>query len=213
MERQAELAILVGTNGTGKSTALKELLTMNERNLIIPSSRTDTAWSGLPELKSSVVYEADPNNPRREIPVVRVQDLQTFTGNRVLHVDGNAKVFEAVLDPKRGYFNGGLILDDFRRYIYTKGSLSSGVDGLFIGRRHRMLDIYLACHSFQDISADLFRFDPTLYVGYTTLPPNDAVQGKVAKWRELLATIERVNRTNAARPEGKRYYREAFEPA
>lgn len=213
MERQAELAILIGTNGTGKSTALKALLKMNVRNLIIPSSRSDTAWQGVPELETYVTYGPDPDNPRREIPIPRIKELGSFTGNRVLHVDGNARLFDAVCDPRTGYFNGGLILDDFRRYIYTKGTLRSTVDGLFINRRHRMLDIYMACHAFQDISADVFRFDPMLYVGYTSLQPSEAVRGKVRRWEQLLQVIDRVNRTNQQRPEGQRWYKEAFNPA
>lgn len=209
MSRKADLKILVGTNGTGKSTVLKKYLQVNERNIIIPSGRDDIAWRGIPELKWRMVLVPDPLNPGKQMKRVVVDQLNTFTGNRVFHVDGNTLLFDAITDQVHGFRNGGLVLDDFRNYVFSKGTLSSGTSGVFINRRHKMLDIYMACHGFEDVSRDLVRFDPTLIIFRTSLPPNDASLAKMANGAAFIDTVRRVNSKATANP----YYCEAFRAA
>ncbi|MBS1938027.1 MAG: hypothetical protein JSS84_09490 [Bacteroidetes bacterium] len=43
-------------------------------------------------------------------------------------------------------------------------------------------------------------FTPELHVFGTMLPPKEAVEGKVAKWGELLAMVERMNGNAQANP-------------
>lgn len=209
MNRQAAFGIFIGTNGTGKTSRMKELLDVNARNLIVPSSRDDVAWNGFPELKWSVSYEPDPFRPERKVASVMLPTLNTFAGSSLLHVDGNIQVFDAVLNRTKGFRNGGLFLDDFRNYVFTKGTLRSEVDGLFINRRHRMLDIFMACHGFEDVSRDLLRYGPTLFIFRTTLPPNDSSVAKMANGPEFLATVERVNERAKRNP----FYFEQFVPS
>lgn len=206
--RKAVLFAFVGSNGTGKSTTMKRMLELNRRNLIVPSNRLDSAWNQYPELVPEVFLEDDPWNPGKKRRAFRVPDMATFTGTRVLHIDDPAQL-NAITDERHGFKNGGLFLDDFRNYIPSKGNLPPHVAKIFTGRRHRMLDIFMACHAFQDLNMQLMQFEPELYVFRTTLPPNEAVEGKVAKWEALLATVERVNRKAASSP----YYFERFIPA
>ena len=53
--RLAKFYILVGTNGTGKSTVMKKFLSVNERNLVIPPNRFDQTWDDVPEIKISQI--------------------------------------------------------------------------------------------------------------------------------------------------------------
>lgn len=207
--REATFKILVGTNGTGKTTLMKKFLVLNERNLIIPSGRDDTAWHGYPELNWKAQWIEDPMRPGKQTNVVRIEDINTFTGTRVLHVDGNPRIFDAVTDGQFGFRNGGLFMDDFRQYVFSKGTLTNGVNSLFMSRRHKMVDVFMACHSGQDISADLIRFNPDIIVGYTTLPPNDTVLNKLPDGVAFLETVKRVNTINEQKPAGQRYYFEA----
>lgn len=205
--RDAVLTISVGKNGTGKTHQLKKLLGVNRRNLVIPSNRMDPAWQGLPELKWSTEYRPDPFHPTKKVPTVVIHDLNTFTGTRVLHVDGQTRVFNAVTEELTGYRDGGLFLDDFRRYAMSKGTLSREADRLFIGRRHRMVDIFMACHGFEDISRDLIRFGPTVFIHHTTLPPTDASVNKMPESERFLEAVARVNRRALA----DKYYFERFD--
>jgi hypothetical protein len=77
---------------------------------------------------------------------------------------------------------------------------------MFMSRRHKMLDIFMACHSPQDISGDLIKFNPDLIVFYTTSPPNDNTLNKVPNGQAFIATVQRVNGINAKRDPGKRFY-------
>ena len=208
MNRKAFLYLFVGTNGTGKTTRAKDLLAVNERNLIVPSNKLDSAWQQYPELKVKVEHEPDPMNPGRQRRVVYCPEMATFTGTRVLHIADPA-MLHAITDERHGFRNGLLFIDDFRNRMPHKGDLPSHVLELLTGRRHRMVDIALAMHSFQDMNLQLMQFQPELFIFRTTLPPNDAVEGKVADWQGLVATANRVN----TRATTDRFYFEHFIPA
>lgn len=206
--RKAVFYAFVGSNGTGKSTTMKRMMELNARNLVVPSNRLDSAWSDYPELVPEVYLEDDAWNPGKKRRAFRAAEMASFQGARVLHIDDPAQL-HAITDERHGMKNGGLFLDDFRNYIPSKGMLPPHVSKVFTGRRHRMLDIFMACHAFQDLNMQLMQFEPELYVFRTTLPPNEAVEGKVAKWEELLEVVERVNRKAQTNP----YYFERFVPA
>lgn len=205
--RQAAFKIWIGTNGTRKTTDMMKYLSINERNLAVPSGRDDKAWHGIPELEWEVREMPDPFT-KKLVPTVVFPEINTFTGTRVVHVDGDQRIFNGIIHQTRGIKNAGLFLDDFRMYIYSKGSITTAANQLFIGRRHRMLDIFMACHSGQDVSADLIRFNPELIVGYTTSPPNDTTLSKVPNGQRFIEVSRRVNEINLKRPENERYYKE-----
>jgi hypothetical protein len=208
-ERQAAFGIFIGTNGTGKTSRMKELLPANARNLIIPSGRDDVAWRGLPELTWNAAWIEDEMKPGKKVNAVQVAELNTFTGNRLFQVDGKPILFDAIAHRQTGFRNGGLFMDDYKNYLFSRGSMRQEVDGLFINRRHKMLDIFMACHGFEDVNRDLLRFNPTLFLFRTTLPPTDASIDKMANADAFLATVARVNQRAQANP----YYFEKFQPA
>lgn len=205
--RQAAFRIFIGTNGTGKTTTMKKYLSVNERNLVVPSSRDDRAWQDYPELAWEVRQMPDPFTGKT-VPTVVFPDMATFTGTRVVHVDGDQRIFNGLIHQTRGIKRAGLFLDDFRMYIYAKGTINREATQLFIGRRHRELDIFMACHKGSDISADLLGFNPDLVVGYTTSPPNDNTLAKVPNGERFMQTCQRVNSINLNKPEGQRFYKE-----
>lgn len=207
--RQAAFRIFIGTNGTGKTTVMKKYLGVNTRNVVVPSSRDDKAWHGIPELTWEVRQMPDPFSGKT-VPTVIFPEIGTFTGTRVVYVEGNnyARILSGLLDPTHGLKRAGLFLDDFPMYIISKGTITHEAKQLFIGRRHRELDIFMGCHSGQDISADLLKFGPDLVVGYTTSPPNDTTLSKVPNGQRFLETSQRVNEINLRSPEGQRYYKE-----
>jgi hypothetical protein len=215
-EREAKFWIFIGTNGTGKTTTMKKFLVANKRNLILPANSIDKAWSGFTKIKPTNSFELDPNDFRgkRQLRVWRLPKMNSFTGDRVLDLssikeDADLKgLFACITNISKPFVNGGLFIDDFKNWIYTKGSLPFTVRKLFNDRRHRMLDIFMASHSFQDVNGDLIQFNPKFVIFKTTLPPNETVQKKIANFQELLDTIARVNRIAQTKP----HYSELFTP-
>lgn len=201
--------VLVGTNGTGKSTQLKKLLKHNRRNLIIPSTRDDIAWAGIPELKPQVAERYDELR-KKSVTYYFIKGLNTFTGNRVVYVD-RPEVFDAVCDPVTGFKNGGLFMDDFKNYVRSQGLLKSNFKTMLGNRRHRMLDLFFAAWAFEDVNAEMFAYRPKLFVFDVTRAPGDSLQKKVANYDELMEVYSRVRSKNAARPANRRFYAEPFQ--
>lgn len=214
-KRRPLLALLIGTTGVGKSTLIKKLLKVNARNLIIPSNQADAnrTWPGIAPLAWRWQWIEDETRPGKQTNAVVVDKLDSFKGARLLFADGQPAVFDAAASGKHGFNaqpqgSAGLHLDDFRNYLYSKGTLRQPADMLLRNRRHRMLDITMACHGFEDVSRDLMRFDPILFVFRTTLPPTDASVDKVQN-PGFLDMVERVNQRAQQNP----HYFEAFIPS
>lgn len=208
-KRQAFFGILVGTNGTGKTTQLQKLLKVNERNLVLPSGPYDPAWSGYKTLKDRIEYGPNVLDPKKTVTIPVIEGMGSFTGTRLVNVTNRAIFFDAVIDTNTGFRDGGLFMDDYRNYVLSKGTLRGAVSELFRARRHKRLDIFMACHGWEDVSRDLIAFNPTFFVFRTTLPPSQASVDKMANRDEFMKCIDRVNRITQSNP----YYFERFQPA
>lgn len=215
--RKAKIYIGVGTNGTGKTTTLKTFLKANSRNLILPANKLDKAWNDYPTLQIKSRFVLDPKDykQKRKILDLHVPKLNTFKGNQTIHIEPRERkgdewdrLFEFVVGNVKGFKDGGLFIDDFKNYIKGSGLLPNGLRRLFGDRRHRMLDIFMASHSLQDINAELLQFEPTIILFKTTRPPNKSVQDKIQNYDQLLETFERVNKRAKKNP----YYCEKFIP-
>jgi hypothetical protein len=213
MTREGAFKIFIATSGCRKTSDIKVLIKDDvlRRNLVVPSGRDDIAWHGYPELKWSVIMVDDEWKPGRKVPKVIIPELNTFKGTRVLNVDGKQPIFDAIIDPISGFRNGRVVLDDFRNYVYSNGNLRHEVATFFKNRRHKMLDIFMACHSMEDISRQMLSLNPKLVIGMTTTLPTDTSINKIPKGQEMLDMIARVNAINIARPEGERYYKEELQ--
>lgn len=192
-ERVADIMAFVGRRGCGKTTQMKKMLRVNRRNLIIPSDRADSAWHGIRELKGEWRRKID-ERTGREVPYYVLPDIDTFTGNRVVHIEGQyaREMFDAIARPD-GFRNGGLFMDDFKNYLPAQGNLRGEVLGLFRRGRFSMVDIYLAAHSFQDINAQLVGFGVQWIVFDVERGPTDAVKNKMGdQFDGLMATMHHV---------------------
>jgi len=198
--------ILIGTNGTGKTTKIKELLKIFPRNLILPANSYDPGWRDFRfdyrlEVKKGwkkVQRSSDPKDVKDK-PMFYVPGINQFTGLAKLKPEHSeidfAEVLKTVTADETGFAYGGLVIDDFKNYIISSGLLPSSIKNFFIGRRHREVGIYMACHGWTDINRELLNWNPELWIHKTKAPPHDTFMSKIDPIRhaELHEVIRRVN--------------------
>lgn len=215
-ERLAYFNVFVGMNGSGKSHNMLKWRAVNKRNLILPASRADKQWIGIPELKPKVVFPKDHMDPKglRRRPTWIIPEIGTFQGDRVIHIEGSDQeregIFHAITHPQYGFHSGGMFMDDSKNYIRTKGNLPGHVRTFWGNRRLHMVDIFLAAWQYQDINADFYGFGPQLFIFNVQREPNALVLEKMNDPAGFLAVHRRVQQKNAALPSNRRWYFEPF---
>lgn len=211
--RAAEFVVIVGRPRAGKTTWIKErLLRMEQkrraaglpfRACVLPANRDDKAWQGYPELTGRVVMGADPNHPTKKIPVWSFNEPLKYDGTKVLHVEGSKIKAPALLNRYTGIRDCALVIDDFKNVEPSKGELSEHVLAWLSSRRHRMHDVFIACHAWSDINVDLWAKGPRLLIFPTSVGLTDAVLAKAgANADRLIRMVDAVNEEHRNRPEG-----------
>jgi len=141
--REAQLAMVIGTNGTGKTTLLKKIvinaLKHNERVLIVTPDYVE--W-----LQIDLVHEKHTHH------------MATYKGARRIIYQNDATL-EAVI---KHFHNGLLIYDDCRSYF--RSNIGEKIREQFIRRRQHMLDIFFVGHGFTEIPPVVFTFANTVYL-------------------------------------------------
>jgi ABC-type sugar transport system ATPase subunit len=131
--KQTKFVLIIGTNGTGKSTFCAGLaertVLMGGRVLIITPH--DREWSGVPFLK----YE----------------EIRSFRRIKK-HIFDEEKTFELL----GNYKHGLLIFDDCR--AYTQSNTVQDLHALLIRRRQHDLNIIAVGHGFTEIPPKFFTF-------------------------------------------------------
>jgi hypothetical protein len=129
-----------------------------------------------------------------------ISNIKSFKGNAIVDLssiednEGQRDMFKALVS-QEGIQNAGLFIDDFKNYVIAKGTLPWGVSAILRNRRHRMLDIFLAAHSFSDINAEILQFGAEIIVFKTTIQPTKNFMEKISEHKrpELISMIHRVN--------------------
>lgn len=138
--RAQERIILVGTNGTGKSTFANKIIQAavageNRRALAVLPDDSEPIFRDYNELQ------------RTEIQYIN----QVQNKLNKVYFD-NGKLFD---DIQKYFRNGVLVLDDARYYT---GSIDEGLRKLFIRSRQNNIDIVFICHGLSEIPPSLITF-------------------------------------------------------
>lgn len=166
--------ILIGTNGTGKSTVLRKIMEASQKRvLVIPSNSSEPSFKHLKEISADQVA--------------------TFTGHaRYMCYDPSD--LEAIAS---SISNCTLISDDFRNYL--DANVSREVRGLFIERRHKGIDMYLAAHGFTQVPPVMWAYLDLIMIFRTKDNPH-RYRNHFQNYEEMIQVIEEVNHLAESNP-------------
>ena len=128
--RTPKLTLIIGTNGTGKSTFVEALknnvLASNRRVLIVTPDFAE--WQGLPEITTE-------------------NEIYNFTeAAKIIYEDENT-----LLNIYNNYHNGLLVFDDYKAFGLAGKQAEITLRRLCIRRRQKMLDMAFVAHGFTEL--------------------------------------------------------------
>lgn len=132
MERATRLTILLGFNGTGKTTMLRKLLEDSRQRALVVTP-DDVEWRDFPEN-----------------PLLRRSDF-CFSGIQ-RHIFDPNHTLDAISQFKKGI----LVFDDCRAYF--NDATDPRVRTLLIRRRQREVDVFAVGHGFTQVPPVFFTF-------------------------------------------------------
>ena len=146
MQRQGLFFIVIGTNGTGKTTLLRNILKGLNRKRTLIVDPDGYEWRDVKEID----YSDIPNMP-----------------------EGSGKVIapdENEIEDLIHFQNGNLVLDDCRYYAGKR--LQTAIRKVLIRRRQNSVDIFAVAHGTSEIPPDFYTFATHLILFKT----NDSLQ-------------------------------------
>jgi Cdc6-like AAA superfamily ATPase len=176
--RTPKQIIVLGTNGTGKTTFVKKLV-INELKktdshvlVVVPD---DMEWNTLEYVH--------PKFPER---------IAWYKGARkIIYFDG-------LLDIIRDCFRNGLIIFDDCRAYFT-ASLDAQLHSLLIRRRQQMIDIVAVGHGFTEVPPKMFTF-ATHYALFKTIDNIERRKHVIQNFTEMKEAQQRVNEKAGTEP-------------
>lgn len=140
MKRKTELTLIVGVNGTGKSTFIANtVLQANKKGLVVTVDGAE--W--------------------RQLPLITNEQIRTFTGQARIIYEGP----ETLTAIKNNYSGGILVLDDALAYLNEQ--TPEMLRFLYIRRRQQGIDLYIVTHGLRQVPPKCFSYASYLILFYT----------------------------------------------
>jgi len=177
MNRATKLSIILGYNGTGKTTLTKKIvmheLRHKRRALIITPD--DIEWP--------TIEMVHPRFPER---------IREYVGARKI-------IYEPGILPiiSNNYRNGILIFDDCRAYLTA--SLDSDLHNIMIRRRQKMMDIIAVGHGFTEVPPKFFTFASEIIL-FRTIDNIDMRKPIIRNFEQMKAAQIRINKAAQTNP-------------
>lgn len=146
--RDAQVTIIMGKNGTGKSTFAENIIKqLGGKAAVVTMNGEPKIWRPYPVIDAS-----------------KKEDWE-YTGIRQLYFMQHEKdTFKYI---HRYFRDGILILDDCRGYITSNLDNQEYLKRLLIDFRHKMMDIYFVLHSPGQVPRQVWTFYSNVWVGAT----------------------------------------------
>lgn len=128
--RQVLFFIIVGTNGTGKTTLTKQLINTRKTLVVDPDG---LEWASL--------------------PTIDIQEITLLKEQK--HARIIAPEYKDIVELVN-YRNGNLVLDDCRYYVRSR--IEEGVRQLLVRRRQKNVDIFAVAHSLNEVPPTFWTF-------------------------------------------------------
>lgn len=175
--RANKMLVVIGTNGTGKTTFLKKTVTkmlQNQRRGLIVTPH-DMEWESVPLVHDRLKHH-----------------IATYTGaRRVIWEDGLLPIIT------ENFKNGFLIFDDCRAYL--NANTDRDLHRLLISRRQRDIDIFAVGHGFTEIPRKFFTF-ATTFVLFKTLDNIDQRKNSIIQFDQIKQAQAEVNEKAITNP-------------
>ncbi len=166
MERTSKTVVVLGTNGTGKTTLVRSILKASGQKCLVVTPH-DMEWGDC-----------------SDNPLDSPQDYKFAGIQRHIYDDDTMNKIEH-------FTRGILVFDDCRAYF--NASTDKLLHRLFIARRQRMIDIFAVAHGFSDVPPKFFTFATDIFL-FKTLDKIEIRKNVLQRFDELKALQTTVNK-------------------
>ncbi|PHN06153.1 ATP-binding protein [Flavilitoribacter nigricans] len=185
--RQSQVTIILGKNGTGKSTLVEKIIKgVGGRTIAV-------TMNGIPE-----IWE-----PYPIIDPARKDSWKFEKGIRqVVYMQHEKETFRHIYWHFR---KGNLVLDDCRSYISSNIDHDKYLKRLLIDFRHLMLDVYFIAHSPTQLPKQVWTFYSNAFIGATDALLNTKEIDSYQRIIEAQRAVNREFREAQQRNDGSQY--------
>lgn len=178
MKRQPFVFVVMGSNGTGKSTFAHKLITKSkQKTLVVTESGMPEIWRQYPEAQLDSFKQSEKMPRVQQVFAMRYMDKKSYL----------------VADLIRKKFTNGLVIfDDCKGYISDNIANTPGLKNLLIDFRHLGLDLCFVVHTPNQLPPQVWAHTKYAFVGKATMMNRDR-QNAITEPEKFLETQRIVN--------------------
>lgn len=187
--RDAQVTIIFGRNGTGKSTFCQQIVKQLKSRCVV------VTYGGMPKIWRQY----------KTIDPSKAESWKFKTGIRQVywaqHEEDTARYLYQ-------YFKGGIIVfDDCREYIPDRINQNIYLKRILSSFRHRELDLFFVAHSPGDVPKQAWMYNSTTWVGATdsTFNKSDIRIGSAEKIIKAQRLVNKAFREAKRKNDGSHY--------
>lgn len=198
-QRKVSLMLILGTNGTGKTTTCANLIKQaGRKTLIVDYEGRERMWANLPTIHSEAELADYGRHDYGRVPDKEGQLPPMI--QRILYAEHEIETLRWIY---RRFRNGIIVFDDCRMYLDSRED--KDLKRLLIRRRQNMSDMIFVGHGFTEIPVRVYTFTDDIVLFKTT----DSVKRLAHNFRDPELVLRAQQKVNAyVAKTGKKHYSE-----